>query len=74
MREEKLYTMKEISMASGIDTKILQFRRRRRKIPAGKGGYTLEEAKQMIKRPVFRPASEKNAKELRARLLNDGAL
>lgn len=74
MTEEKLYTIKEITLATGISAKTLHNRRRARNIPANRGGYTLSEVKQIIKRPTRRKASNQNARELRARLLNDGAL
>ena len=74
MTEENLYTIKEIALATGMNTKTLHSRRRARNIPANRGGYTLSEVKQIIKRPTRRKATNQNARELRARLLNDGAL
>lgn len=74
MTGEKLYTIKEISLATGINTKTLHSRRHERGITANRGGYTLDEIKIILKRPTRRKASSKNARELRARLLNDGAL
>lgn len=74
MTEEKRYTIKEIALATGLNDKTLHSRRKERGITANRGGYTLDEIKVILKRPTRRKASSKNARELRARLLNDGAL
>lgn len=74
MTEEKLYTIKEIALATGINSKTLHSRRKERGIAANRGGYTLDEIKRIIKRPTRRKPSTQNARELRAKLLNDGAL
>lgn len=74
MTEEKRYTIKEIALATGLNGKTLHSRRKERGITANRGGYTLDEIKIILKRPTRRKATNKNAKELRARLLNDGAL
>lgn len=74
MTEEKRYTIKEIALATGLNDKTLHSRRKERGITANRGGYTLDEIKLILKRPTRRKASSKNARELRARLLNDGAL
>ena len=74
-REEVLYTMKEIEAATGIKATTLQGRRKKLGIPANRGGYTMSEVKQMIKRPpVKRGFSQRKADALRAMLKNDGAL
>lgn len=72
-QEEKRYSIGEISLATGIKAATLQGRRKRLGIPSG-GGYTLEQAKQMIRRPPARRISKRNADQLRAQLLNDGAI
>lgn len=74
MTEEKLYTIKELSLATGMNVKTLHSRRKERGVAANRGGYTLDEIKIILKRPTRRKATNKNARELRARLLNDGAL
>lgn len=75
MREETLYTMKEIELATGIKASTLQGRRKRLGINSSEG-YTLAEVKQMIKRPVpgRHKASRQKAEALKAMLKNDGAL
>ena len=41
MREETLYTMKEIELATGIKANTLYGRRKRLGIPSNREGYTL---------------------------------
>ena len=76
MREDKtLYTMKEIELATGIKAGTLHGRRRRLGISSNRGGYTLAEVKQLIKRPpLHRGVSRQKIEALRAQLKNDGAL
>ena len=72
---ETLYTMKEIEAATGIKASTLQGRRKRLGISSNRGGYTMVEVKQMIKRPpVHRGFSQRKADALRKMLQNDGAL
>ena len=72
---DETYTIKEISVASGICRQTLISRRRRLGMEAPKNGegYTLEQAKALIKRPQpGRPYSQQKANRLRQRLQNDG--
>ena len=72
---DETYTMKEISVASGINRQTLASRRKRMGMEAPKNGegYTLEQAKALIKRPMRgRPFSQQKANRLRQRLQNDG--
>ena len=72
---DETYTIKEISVASGISTQTLNSRRKRMGMDAPKDGegYTLEQAKALIKRPKRgRPFSQQKANRLRQRLQNDG--
>lgn len=74
-REEVLYTMKEIEAATGIKASTLQGRRKKLGISSNRGGYTMAEVKQMIKRPPIRRGfSQRKADALRQMLKNDGAL
>jgi len=75
-RAEKLYTIKEISVATGIKWNTLQTRRKKLGIEANRKGYTLAQVKQMIKRPPHyrKQFSQRKADELRQTLKNDGAL
>lgn len=75
-KSEPLYTMKEISEATGLGVHTLHGRRKRLNIPANKGGYTMDEVKQIIKKPpgYRRKWSRKRADVLRAQLRNDGAI
>ena len=74
-REEVLYTMKEIEAATGIKASTLHGRRKSLGISANRGGYTMTEVKQMIRRPpVHRGFSQRKADALRKMLQNDGAL
>ena len=75
MREEETYTMKEIAVASGISVATLNSRRKRMGMEAPKEGegYTLEQTKQLIKRPQRgRKFSQQKANRLRQRLQTDG--
>jgi len=74
LEPEERWTIKEIAMATKINEKTLHARRRDRGIPANRSGYTLEEVKIMIKRPRIRVPNQAKANQLRAKLLNDGAL
>ena len=76
MNNETLYTMKEIEAATGIKASTLQGRRKRLGISSNRGGYTMSEVKQLIKRPpAFRHHfSQRKADALRKMLQNDGAL
>ena len=72
---DETYTIKEISVASGIPVPTLNSRRKRMGMEAPKDGegYTLEQAKALIKRPQRgRPFSQQKANRLRQRLQNDG--
>lgn len=74
-RDEVLYTMKEIEAATGIKATTLQGRRKKLGISSNRGGYTMAEVKQMIKRPpIHRGFSQRKADALRQMLKNDGAL
>lgn len=74
-RDEVLYTMKEIEAATGIKATTLQGRRKKLGISSNRGGYTMAEVKQMIKRPPIRRGfSQRKADALRQMLKNDGAL
>lgn len=74
-RDEVLYTMKEIEAATGIKASTLQGRRKKLGISSNRGGYTMAEVKQMIKRPPIRRGfSQRKADALRQMLKNDGAL
>ena len=74
-RDEVLYTMKEIELATGVKASTLQGRRKRLGISSNRGGYTLAEVKQLIKRPpLHRGVSRQKIEGLRAQLKNDGAL
>jgi hypothetical protein len=74
MKEEELYTIAEIAMATGKKRDTLNSRRRRLNIPPNHSGYTLQEVKAMIKPAQIRRASKQKAAKLRAQLLNDGAI
>ena len=75
-KAQELYTMKEISEATGIGVHTLQGRRKRLGIQGSKGGYTMDEVKRIIKKPpgYRRKWSAKRAALLRAQLRNDGAI
>lgn len=74
-RQERLYTMKEISQASGIKVPTLQRRRMAMGMPASEGGYTYEQALQLIRRPLLRKQTKpENVARLRRQLEKDGML
>lgn len=76
-KEEMCYTMGEISIASGISVNTLYKRAEKLgiKVDEDKRGYTLEQAKLLVKRPVRRKnSSPRVAEALRCRLKNDGYL
>ncbi len=75
-QEDMRFTIREISEATGINRGTLNSRRKKLDIPGNRGGYTLDEVKQMVKRPccVRRPYDPRRAAILKARLTNDGAL
>jgi len=68
------WTIKEIALATKMNETTLHARRHDRGIPACREGYTLAEIKIMIKRSKKKVPSQAKANQLRARLLNDGAL
>ncbi len=75
MREEKLYKVKEISLATGIKTGTLYSRIDSRHIPRNKDGYTYEQVKIIVKRPrTKRKADRKNVETLQLSQKNDGYL
>lgn len=73
-KTEERWTVPEIAMATKLHEKTLHSRRHDRGIPACREGYTLAEIKIMIRRPKKKVPSQAKANQLRARLLNDGAL
>lgn len=73
MTDGRLYLISEIAAASGISAQELQKRRQALRIPAGKGGYTYEEARRMIlHRPTRRKKDPTRVNRLRVQLQNDG--
>ena len=72
---EPLYTIKEIEIASGIKANTLRGRRKAQGIEGNRRGYTLDEVKKMVKRPVIkRGHSMRKAEALRQMMKNDGAI
>ena len=70
---EERYTIKEISVASGIPVATLNSRRKRMGMEGNDEGYTLAEAKLLVRRPRRgRPFSQGKANRLRQKLQNDG--
>ena len=70
---EDRYTMKEISVATGIAIATLNSRRKRMGMEASDEGYTLAETKLLVRRPRRgRPFSQAKANRLRQKLQNDG--
>lgn len=70
---EERYTMKEISVATGIAIATLNSRRKRMAMEGHDEGYTLAEAKLLVRRPRRgRPYSQAKANRLRQKLQNDG--
>lgn len=76
MNDGKRYTIGEIAIASGIPKSTLQGRRKRLGIPGRPMGYTLDEAKQIIKRPYSsrRRMNNRMIADLRRRLESDGSI
>ena len=73
MSEEERYTMKEISVATGIAIATLNSRRKRMGMAGNDEGYTLSDAKALVRRPRRgRPFSQAKANRLRQKLQNDG--
>ena len=74
-KEERLYSLGEISLASGIKPATLQRRRRVLGIPTNLGGYTYAQVIQMVKSPVRRKKiSSTNIDRLKSQLNRDGFL
>ena len=74
-RDEMRFTIKEISVATGIKAATLSSRKKRLGLEPSGGGYTLAEVKQIVKRPpIPRAFNQKKADALRQMLKNDGAL
>ena len=73
-QQGRLYTMGEIAQASGIKPATLQRRRQHLGIPPAAKGYTYEQARQMITKPVrvVRKPDPDRVSRLRAALRNDG--
>ncbi len=70
---EERYTMKEIAVATGINVATLNSRRKRMGMEGNDEGYTLAEAKLLVRRPRRgRPYSQAKANRLRQKLQNDG--
>lgn len=70
---EERYTIKEISVASGIPIATLNSRRKRMGMDANDEGYTLSDVKALVRRPrQGRPFSQAKANRLRQKLQNDG--
>ena len=70
---EERYTIKEISVASGIPIATLNSRRKRMGMDANDEGYTLSDVKALVRRPRRgRPFSQAKANRLRQKLQNDG--
>lgn len=71
----RLYSIKEISLATGIKPATLQQRRKRMGIPPHRTGYPLDIVKQLIKRPVKKCVTKpENVAALKAQLQRDGML
>ena len=74
-KPETLYTLKEISIASGIKQGTINTRRQRLKLESNKGGYTYAEVKMLIKkRPLGNRHDPRKTDALRTMLKNDGAI
>ena len=76
LKQEVLYTTKEIEAATGIKVSILNNRRKKLGIQTNYDGYTMADVKKMIKRPAhtWRRFDQKKADALRQMLKNDGAI
>lgn len=71
----RLYSIKEISLATGIKPATLQQRRKRMGIPPYRTGYPLDIVKQLVKKPVKKCVTKKeNVAALKAQLQRDGML
>lgn len=71
--EEQKWTMGEISEVSGIKQSTLQHRRRLLGIPSKQGGYTYEQAKALMRKPIdVRKPSRSRMDRLRQQLRDDG--
>ena len=72
----KRYTIAEIAEATGILRTTLQGRKRRMGIEGSVDGYTLEQVKQLIKRPAKskRKTDKRLVADLQRKLKNDGYL
>lgn len=71
----RLYSIKEISLATGIKPATLQRRRTVAGIPASRVGYPIDIVKQLVKRPVKKCVTKKeNVAALKAQLQRDGML
>ena len=76
-QEEPTYTIGEIALATGIKSGVLSARRKKKGIPAAPrgGGYTLEQVKEMVRRPPLKRGTDpRKAEQLKVRLKNDGLL
>lgn len=73
-RIEQRYTIKEISLASGIKVGTLKSRATRLAIKPDKNGYTLQDAKALIKKPVMKKYSLRKVDALKMMLKNDGCI
>lgn len=72
---QRLYSIKEISLATGIKPATLQRRRTVAGIPASRVGYPIDVVKQLVKRPVKKCVTKKeNVAALKAQLQRDGML
>jgi len=75
MREERLFTLKEISVATGLNKQTINSRRIKAGIPSNNSGYTYEQAKILAKRPPIKRALKKeNVSYLKRKLIDDGLL
>ena len=75
--EEPTYTIGEIALATGIKNSVLSQRRKAKGIPAAPRGvgYTLEQVKEMVRRPPLKRGTDpRKAEQLKAKLKNDGLL
>ena len=74
-RGEKLYSMEEISRASGINKHTLRARRERLGYDATRRGYSYAQVMEMIKKPKVHNAPDaRRVEELRRQLEKDGIL
>lgn len=72
-RSEKLYSMEEISLATGIKKSTLRSRREKLGYEATRTGYTYAQIIQMMQRPKPHNAPKmRNVEELKERLKKDG--